>query len=264
MPDLIKDLESRVLKVNMDLNKQDKESFEAGLHELNELLRSMLPMIEDKRRLMTINNTSNRHSSTLYRFTKLQDNFRYNITLNMVKYLEWIYEHIDELDVQLVVLYNRLLQGLLLIHSQSRSIFSNTKEITQLLKFIEKDNSQFPYEITISFITTLLHVLLKNLDNFRIFEECKGCSIIIRKLKISDFSVPEKSIDNKSHTSKSGSQQMLNFKIIEFLIFYLSDEENLSEYSNNKKTVKEKSDFFREDLPDIDNLIESLNDLNNI
>lgn len=256
-------LESKVLLINNHLNKQSKEDLELGLKALNELLKSMLPMIEDKRRLMTINATTNRHN-TIDRFIKLQDNFRYNITLNMVKYLEWMYEHVEELDTQLIVLYNRLLQGLLLVHSQSRSIFSNTKEIAQILKFIEKDNTDFPYEITISFITTLLHVLLKNLDNFRIFEQCKGCSIIIRKLKISDFSVPEKSIDNKSNTSKTASQQMLNFKIIEFLIFYLSDEDNLPEYNHNKKTVKEKSDFFREDLPDIDNLIESLNDLNNI
>lgn len=231
--------EQVILEIIRLLNKQDLDSFKSAISKLHHLLVSILPLIETYRKFpITSNNRLNK-------FIKLQDNFRHNLTSQLIKSHDWIYQQVNQIDDETILLYNRLLQGLLLIHPPSRTCFSNNQEMTKLIRFIELENPIVSFEITISFISTLLHVLLKNLDNFRVFETCNGCSIIIKKLNLS-----------------MANQQMLNFKIIEFLLFYLSDEDAL-EFSH-KKSISDKSNYFRNDFPDIDNLVLSLNDLKTI
>ncbi|EGV64691.1 hypothetical protein PSN45_005029 [Yamadazyma tenuis] len=259
------ELEASILKIKDLLNADpSKQNLADAIDLLNSLLQSMMPSIQAQRTPMTMAPFSaNSSSSKLVRFVKLQDNFRFSLVLSIDRYLDWIYDNISTVDSASIVQLNRLLQGLLLIHSPSRSIFSNTTDMRKILRFVELGSPAVPFEVTISFITTLLHILIKNLDNFRVFESCNGCSILISKLKISDLSVPKKSIENNS-SMKSANQQMLNFKIIEFLIFYLNDESESQGFDGKKKSIKEKSNYFRNDFPDIDNLIESLNDLKNI
>lgn len=238
------ELESTIVSINNQF--LEHSSIQTALTSLDGLLKSLLPQIE----------THKRSGNGLQKFLKLQDNFRFNIVSHMVRPLDYIYTHLDDVPLETVVLYNRLLQGLLLVHPASRACFTNSVEMTKIIQFVGLDNGKTPFEITITFISTLLHILLKNLENFRVFEACNGCSIIIKKLNLSEFALP------KDNSSKIANQQMLNFKVIEFLLFYMSDEEPLD--SNDKRTVKAKSDYFRQDFPDIDNLIESLNNLKTI
>ncbi|CAH6719479.1 hypothetical protein CLIB1444_02S09472 [[Candida] jaroonii] len=243
------DMESQILPIISDFDDQNMDKFVEGLDSLEKILTSMLPHIENQRNTVV-------KSGKIGKFLKLQDNFQFNITQHLVKCNDLIYENIDDISTELIIRYTRSLQGILLIHPSSRTIFNSNIQMTKVLKFIELDNSKYPFEINISFISLLLHILLKDLKNFRTFETCNGCSIIIKKLNLSDFQ-----LKNPSKNSKS-DQQVLNFKIIEFLIFYLNEEDKFD--FPDKKTVKQKSDFFRKDFPGIDNLIESLNDLKNI
>lgn len=249
-------MDNTIIKVTKAWNCDPNISnFKLALDQLNALLHLLLPQIESSRNLYDTRNGV--ETDALKKFVKSQDSFKFNIVLCMNRYLPWIYDNLSTLDLELVIQYNSLLQGLLLLHSNSRSLFSSQQEMNKILQFIKLDTA---YEISISFIATLLHILLKNLDNVRLFEECNGCSIIIKKLKIADFSVPEKSIETSKSTT--ANQQMLNFKVIEFLIFYFIDESTLD--GSDRKTLEQKSDFFRNDFPEIDTLVSSLNDLKNL
>lgn len=242
------DMESQILHIINGFDDKSMVKFIESLDILEKLLTSLLPHIENQRNTVV-------KSGKVGKFLKLQDNFQYNITQHMVICNDLIYENIDNISTELVIRYTRLLQGILLIHPSSRTIFNSNVQMTKVLKFIELDNSKYSFEFNISFISLLLHILLKDLKNFRSFENCNGCSIIIKKLNLSDFQLKNPSKDSKA------DQQVLNFKIIEFLIFYLNEEDK---DFPDKKTIKQKSDFFRKDFPGIDNLIESLNDLKNI
>lgn len=231
----------------------------SGLDSIDQLLKSLLPDIVTFK-------TTKVMSNSLKRLIKLQDSFRYNLMGNLVECLDTFY-HQSGIEPETLIQYNRIIQGLLLIHPPSRSIFTSTKNMKSLLQFIEIPSkvdstiefhnnhiSLVLFEITIGFITSLLHILLKNLDNFRVFETCNGCDIIINKLNLTNVPPKLPNIFN---------QQDLNFKIIEFLIFYLSDELSIDDIAN-KKSIKEKSNYFRNYFTDIDSLLESFNDLKTI
>lgn len=199
-----------------------------GITKLDQLLFQLLPQITNKA-----------PATSLPQFIQLQDSFEYNIALYLIKYYKDV--HSDEETLT----SNRLLQGLLLIHPKSRAIFHRGANMKLILLLLENTNS---LKLEISFISTLIHILLKDLKNFRVFEQQNGCSILIRKFNLNLL----------EETTKVKTTQNLNYKIIEFLIFYLVDEGDLD---GDRKSISDKSGLFKEDFPEIDDLIDNLNEL---
>ena len=130
----------------------------------------------------------------MIQFQILQDNFQYNL----LQYLLPIYDKY-ELTLNDYLLSNQIIQGILLIHPNSKRIFSinhhNMKIILDLLMAatipttttIIRDSANDNMKLSISLISTLIHILLKNYDNYRIFEDLNGCSILIKHFKLSSF-----------------------------------------------------------------------------
>ncbi|KAK7675957.1 hypothetical protein QCA50_021092 [Cerrena zonata] len=104
----------------------------------------------------------------------------------------------------------------------------------------------------------------------RVFEDNDGCAIVIRKLELTTSISDTQPTSSPSLPNKIFNQQDLNFKIIEFLVFYLIDETEIFPHQNNThnklkiRSLKEKAEFFRPEFLGIDDLIEHLNHLKNL
>ncbi|KAG2733327.1 hypothetical protein G9P44_004317 [Scheffersomyces stipitis] len=269
MEDILSDIKDH-------LDTEDFGQISEGLEQLDLLLSRLLPEIVKFQNgsVLSASNkgihTGNGSGTSLNSFIALQDSFRFNVASSLLNYYSLVSsnnsttQNLDEDEINNATLKcNRLLQGLLLLHPESRSLFHRQKNMDAILGLFEKNNS---IEIAVSMITTLIHILLKDLVNFRNFEENYGCSILIRRFKLSSFDMSK--INNHKDSKKIYTQQDLNFKIIEFLIFYLIDEHTVanpgSESKAQIKTVEEKSNLFRKDFPEIDSLIENLNELKDL
>lgn len=175
--------------------------------------------------------TQRKLSGPLQRFLDLQDDFRWNLAGHLLE----VYRRQEWLDTAVLVA-NQVLQGLVLLHPPLRELFHRKLNMYALVRLLD----DMLADVVLSTITTLIHILLKDLDNFRLFEAAGGCLHLIRRLDLSD-----------------ADQRGLNYKIIEFLLVYFVDERG----APHSKTIEEKSMFFREEFPGIDGLLESLNQL---
>ncbi|KAI5951877.1 hypothetical protein KGF54_004952 [Candida jiufengensis] len=237
------------------LESQNAKQINKGLSLLENLLRNLLPTIENSFTTIHASRSSNTQQSQLNQFLSLQDNFSYNLTSVLIS----IYN--QRLSTEEILSCNKLIQGLLLLHPQSKTIFNkkqNMKLILNLLKYNSSNQNQ-NLNIIISTISTLIHILIKNYKNYRIFESLSGCKLIIENLKLN--SINDLTLnDTSKNNSLSIIQQNLNFKIIEFLMFYTIDEID----NPDPKSLEEKISFFKEEFPEIDSLVESLNELINL
>lgn len=248
-------MENNILEAIDLLDSTDIDDVKQGILNLDKTLSQLLPYIVNSRK-----NPQAQKNAKLVNFVNLQDNFQYNIVSHLIQFYKFVWLDINRVEGDIILTCNRVLQGLLLLHSNSRKIFNRANNMKTVLNFLQVSNStadeiHLPIEITVSFISTLIHILLKDLTNFRVFEDNQGCSLVIKKLQLDHFP-PQKDL----HPSK---QQELNFKIIEFLIFYLTDEKDIPS-TTMKRSIQEKSSLFRLDFPEIDSLVENLNDLKNI
>lgn len=191
---------------------------------IDDLLAKLLPSIEKL-------HTSRYTTPELQIFLDLQDDFRTNLTNALVE----VYRN-DEWNAKQVLVANRVLQGLLLVHPALRVVFHRQRNMAAIVKYLGHDDM----EVAKSTITTLIHILINDLANFRMFETVGGCRALIRRFDL----------DRQD-------QQNLNYKVIEFLLFYLVDEQGGLE----ALTGAQKLEFFRPDFADIDWLVESLNDM---
>ena len=222
-----------------------------GIEALHKLLEELAPALLG-------------NSGKLTEFQALQDQYEYNIVNLLLSTYKQLKSN-DATDTENVsnqeniLLMNKLLQGLLLIHPNSRKIFSKKDNMMLMISFIQNSGNETP-TVVISFISTLVHILLKNLDNFRAFEKCGGCAAIIKHFNL-------QALQTTANTNPK--QQELNFKIIEFLLFYFVDENEVSfDHSTTpfakKLSIDDKASFFREKFPGIDGLIINLNDLKSL
>lgn len=201
-------------------------------------------------------------------FIDLQNDFECNLASHMMQYYRWIVAtglcHVRPDDV---VTCNRLLQGLLLIHPRSRSVFSLPENMSTLLSLVSGENALYAeitknhaIELELSFVLTLIHVILKNIKNYRTFEQCGGCPAVINLFKLA-HSQPHEKLQGNPITNEDPlvGQQNLNFKIVEFLIVYMADELVLDAESCPRKTAQEKCALFRPHFAEIDTLVQNLN-----
>ncbi|WLF77249.1 hypothetical protein PVL30_000960 [Lodderomyces elongisporus] len=237
-----------------------------GLHILDHLLFRLIAEIETQ--------SESHPSELLQEFIDTQD----NVAFNLVSYLVDAYRY--DLPEKEQLLLNRSIQGCLLIHPASRLVFNRAKNMKRLLHVLSDSPKT---SITVAVISTLIHVLLKCPTNYRVFEACGGCSIVIRHLRLNsadEISQPAATATTsvsgqiaRTSTSSAFDQQTLNFKIIEFLMLYLSEEEEQEEqegegegfdHYKQRKTVQEKAKLFEKEFPEIDLLIENLNSLGSL
>ncbi|CAK7890896.1 hypothetical protein CAAN3_01S02652 [[Candida] anglica] len=263
--------ETSSISRKIELSSRNKQ----GIEQLDKLLGSLVPYLQKQQKVgSTID-----PESPLVRFIALQDSFEYNVTSSLLQ----IYKTLSKQEqssnnpetTQILLTCNRLLQGLLLIHPPSRKLFSRKENMKLILHFIneqeQSENQSTSFNVIISFISTLVHILLKNLNNFRTFESCDGCPIVIQKLNLQELSSPNKkaTVGGVMSSNLIKNQQDLNFKLIEFLLFYLVDENEVNfDYSTissaKKLSVTEKAELFRDVFPGIDALVENLDDLKNL
>lgn len=245
-----------MLEIIEKLDSDEIDSIESGIILLEAFLADLVPEI-----VYTRNNTDASQSSNLTKFIEIQNNFQFNLASYLLGYYKVINRDISKMNVMIFTACNRLLQGLLLLHQDSRNLFNRDFNMLLILGILALPNeatdaslemSTVPIEITVSLISTLIHILLKNLKNFRTFENNNGCSILIEKLQLPSFM--------QGLSLPSPKQQELNFKIVEFLIFYMFDETDLPS-TLPKYTIKAKCNLFRPYFPGIDALVENMDDL---
>ncbi|CAH2354700.1 hypothetical protein CLIB1423_18S01728 [[Candida] railenensis] len=277
------------LEASSDSNGCLSQANRNGLDSLGALLKELIPYIND-------NSVSEK--SPLSSFVALQDSFQYNLTASLLNVYK-VSAPGSPGSENHILKANTLLQGLLLLHPASRKLFSRRENMNLILSPLRKANNP-SINLSISLISTLVHILLKNLGNFRMFEKCGGCTTVIEHLnllaleqqneqqhqRISDGSASpatqhddDNPISNSTtlsfHTAMSNEtiklrasqQQDLNFKLIEFLIFYLVDEKEVNfddDTSASKLSIGSKTDLFRDQFPEIDSLVENLNELKNV
>lgn len=118
------------------LTSNELPTISQGLNELNNLLSSLIPFIKQYQTTSSI-------SSKLEQFENLQNSFQYNLAQHLVP----LYSY--DLNVDQFLLCNKLLQGLLLIHPNSRSIFNLSKNMKYVIDLLE---SNLNIKLTISII----------------------------------------------------------------------------------------------------------------
>lgn len=201
--------------------------------------------------------------SRLLAFLQSQDNFQYNLALAFVSVYRTISESASEsgsksdsrVQIETILLANKLLLGILLIHPSSRTTFGIKRNMKLVILFLDPENPYFLIEICISFMSLLIHILLQNVKNMRVFEQCGGCQKILRHLE---------PLAHRKDSELASARQHLYFKVIEFLIFYLTDESELAGGPGKTRTIEEKASLVRPEFPGIDDLIDNLNDLTSL
>lgn len=235
-------LQREILAIVDALASSSYHEIVLGLVTLESMLHGLVPLVKKFLK-------SGVHDPRLAAFVSLQDSFQFNLASGLISSYRTFAEIGPVAESTTVVLANRLLQGILLVHPESRNLFGTKGNMQLMLSFL--DLEVFAAEC-VSFVSLFIHILLKNIKNMRVFEACGGCLRIIRHLQLS-------SLENSNVL-----QQNLHFKVIEFLIFYLTDEAELQDQSVPVLSVEEKADLFRPDFPAIEELIDNLNDLTSL
>lgn len=250
---------------------------DAGLSALDALLRSLVPYVEPA--------PAERDAAPLRQFGLLQDTFDHNLTAALLHVYRRLAAAPRTAAAEAELLRcNRLLQGLLLLHPPSRNLFARRANMALILAFLRPapalpaptppaalpaptppaapavatPTPPFPTATAAALLVlTLIHILLKNLHNFRTFEQCDGCALVISHLNLVALAAG-------TAAGAADTQQLLNFKLIEFLVFYLVDESHNFAPGAQTRLVAAKIDLFRGAFPEIGLLVDNLADLKNI
>ncbi|KAF3993412.1 hypothetical protein FT663_00435 [Candidozyma haemuli var. vulneris] len=220
---------------------------EDGINQLESLLKSLTPSIQKS-------HTSGSMDSRLLAFITLQENFQYNLCSELIPAYRTLQGAGQMANTSTLIQINTAMMGLLLIHPESRNVFSKKANMSLILGFLDPDNGSYQLDRCASFVSLLIHILLRNLRNMRVFEACGGCMAIIRLLQLT----PD---NNEPSEGDTAMQQTLHFKVVEFLIFYMTDESEWKDGNAPVRTVSEKAGFIKPEFPAIEDLIENLNDL---
>lgn len=134
---------------------------------------------------------------------------------------------------EFIVLVNRILQGVLLLHPPSRMIFYRDCNMKLLISYLIYFKYYDPV-VTCSIIQTIVCVLVRSVKNIRQFERFNGIKIICE-------------LFNQRKTRKE-----IKLKILEFLFFYLIPESN-SDYQNDGKGSDCNIKYQGDQLVNLDN-----------
>lgn len=231
-----------------------------ALRELDDLLFLVCKITPDtEKKSKTIRGGSTRRignanlSAQLYakketkEFIRLQDCYIYNITGHLVDYLVKAKHKEEVLESDDLVLCLEIIQGVCLLHYQSRQVFCSDISMKLLIDLIESSKSPLAQ---VSLINTVISVLVRDVYNIRKFEQLNGLAVICNLFK------------NKE-TVKD-----VKLRILEFLFFYLIPETRLKEKNINskhqslqteRKTTEQKQLILGRYLSNVSGLVRELN-----
>lgn len=139
-----------------------------------------------------------------YEFFKLQEGFEWNVALRLVNTLDRLLAKGGDGQNDLLILSALdLIQGVLLLHPPSKSLFSRELYMNLLLDLLEPD---FCPAIQSATLLTLVVALIDTPQNTRTFENLDGLLTVTSLFK-----------------SRSTSREV-KVKLVEFLYFYLMPE----------------------------------------
>lgn len=211
-----------------------------GLNALEPFLLSLAPSVQVSHQTQTAD-------SKLSTFLTLQDSFQFNLILAFLDVYDYLSVIASEVQPCHVLKANHLVCGLLLTHRDSRKLFERRRNMELILSLIDKRHPLSTPEACVSFLSLLVHILVKSSYNLRMFEKVQGCKIISQHLHIMEEANPD--------------LEELSLKVVEFYIFYLTDERGLE---GKTRTVEDKANILRPDFPGIDELLRNLENLNTL
>ncbi|KAK4191214.1 hypothetical protein QBC35DRAFT_24611 [Podospora australis] len=137
-------------------------------------------------------------------FFKLQEGFEWNIAQRLLTTLDWLVVRGGDGQYDLLIVNALdLIQGVLLLHPPSKTLFSRTVHMNLLLDLLEPINCPAIQSAT---IITLVVALLDVPQNMRVFEHLDGLLTITSLFK----------------SRETGRE--VKFRLTEFLYFYLTPE----------------------------------------
>ncbi|RKF81453.1 Cell division control protein 14 [Golovinomyces cichoracearum] len=144
------------------------------------------------------------HDPAFREFFKLQDGFEWNVALRLVNTLDRLLSKSQGGQNDLLVIQTLdLIQGVLMLHPSSRTLFSRELNMNHLLDLLEPINCPAIQSAT---IITLVCALIETPQNTRTFENLDGLFICTSLFK-----------------SRETSREV-KLKLVEFLYFYLMPE----------------------------------------
>ncbi|KAL6715513.1 hypothetical protein ACLMJK_006474 [Lecanora helva] len=193
-------------------------------------------------------------------FFKLQEGFEWNVAIRLISCLERLLSKSSSgINDLLLVSTLDLLQGILLIHPPSRSLFARQIYMDLLLDLL--DPTSCP-AIQSSTLLTLVTALLSTPQNTRTFETLDGLLTVTSLFK------------------SRGTSREVKMKVVEFLYFYLMPEmpvgnsyggnmgglnrspskrlENGGPHLAGTKTTEEKQGLLGRYLNNVEDLVEDL------
>lgn len=204
------------------LSSYEPSKIRKGLRQVEGLLAQIClskpkPAVNDKRRpLMSLTAAQQSPQPTpkalselkedpaFREFFKLQDGFQWNVTMRLVICLEHLLGRGSSgVNDLLIIATLDLIQGVLLLHPPSRTLFAREIYMNLLLDLLDPINCPAIQSAT---LLTLVTALLDNPANTRTFEELDGLLTVTSLFKLRTTS------------------REVKLKLVEFLYFYLMPE----------------------------------------
>lgn len=183
------------------------------------------------------NNNNNKSKKVKFKiFNELQNDINYNICNQLLKLIIRIEnfeidnkiikkKEIDELMIKIL----QILQGILLIHPNSRNIFKGKFNIKLLINLLNPKSDFKPnFIIIIETVLLLVSLFIRNCENLRNFEELNGIKLICELIK-GDY----ENITQTGDENQLNNWQNIRIKSLEFLFFYLIPEFNNLEFKQD-------------------------------
>ncbi|KAG0686646.1 hypothetical protein C6P40_003637 [Pichia californica] len=270
------------------INELDIDSIESGVKNIHGILLTIVKSKDDKNSNKTTNYTtpvdtmnsdlfeisnsnsnsnSNSKKTSSNNFNKfddfifLQEDISFNISNQFLKLLIRIENFEfpndeDEKKVEIIIIQIlQILQGILLIHPNSRNIFKGKYNMTIMIKLLNpKSNMRPNFLMIIECVLMLVSLFIRNCENLRNFEELKGIELICGLIKgeYEEDEGDEKDDDNNGSNNNNNNNnnndeqenqltwQNVRIKSLEFLFFYLIPE--FSKHLSNEETIIGKED----------------------
>lgn len=228
----VKNLHDLLLKLIETENGSGNES-------KNEVVGSMMNKVDrivDSSTVNTVSSVMNEKKEKRIKyeeFIELQDKVGYNITnqilILLVRFTKFDVtenenENENEETKEMIVLMLRILQGVLLIHPQSRKCFKGKYNIELLMNILNPRSEMKPtFLMIIECVLMLVSLFIRNAENLRNFEELGGIELICQLIKGEDEDLGGNEGGDKE--GKDGlTWQNVRIKSLEFLFFYLIPE----------------------------------------
>lgn len=241
------------IKSSLDLLRSSQIS--QSLTDLDNLLYSICQIAGEPRKTNTRGGGSTRrirnenYSAQLYErpeikeFLRLQDCHIYNIVGHLMEFLLSGSGKNGGLTDELFVRSLEVVQGVCLLHYQSRQTFSSDVCMDFLISSLEKTKNSV---VQIALVNTIVSIMVREVYNIRKFEQLNGLAVICSLFK-------------DKATAKD-----VKLQVLEFLFFYLIPETRGNKASKiagrtERRTTEDKQVLLGRYLSNVSGLVRELN-----